>query len=78
MKLRILATPGAIVSEAGAVVNKLATLTSDIVRSPEIRQKLFNQGWQVAGTTAEGLASRIKSDTALLGGIIQMRGIKNE
>jgi tripartite-type tricarboxylate transporter receptor subunit TctC len=61
-----------------AVVNKLATLTSDIARSPEIRQKLFNQGWQVAGTTAEGLATRIKSDTALLGGIIQMRGIKNE
>jgi tripartite-type tricarboxylate transporter receptor subunit TctC len=60
-----------------AVVNKLATLTSDIARSPEIRQKLFNQGWQVAGTTAEGLATRIKSDTALLGGIIQMRGITN-
>ena len=61
-----------------SAVNKLASLASDIARSPEIRQKLFSQGWQVAGTTAEGLATRIKADTALLGGIIQMRGIKNE
>ncbi len=60
------------------VVAKLSTLFSEIARSPDIRQKLFAQGWQVAGTSAEGLASRIKSDTALLGGIIQMRGIKNE
>lgn len=62
---------------APAVVNKLATLTSEIVRSPEISQKLFAQGWQVVGSTSEVLAARIKSDTALLGGIIQMRGITN-
>jgi hypothetical protein len=43
-----------------------------------VRQKLFQQGWQVAGTNAEGLANRIKSDTALLGGVIMMRGIKAE
>ncbi|MEO6292987.1 MAG: tripartite tricarboxylate transporter substrate binding protein [Burkholderiaceae bacterium] len=60
------------------VVAKLSALFSEIARSPDIRQKLFNQGWQVAGTSPEGLASRIKSDTALLGGIIAMRGIKNE
>ena len=60
------------------VIAKLSTLFSEIARSPDIRQKLFTQGWQVAGTSPEGLASRIKSDTALLGGIIQMRGIKNE
>jgi tripartite-type tricarboxylate transporter receptor subunit TctC len=60
------------------VVAKLSVLFSEIARSPDIRQKLFTQGWQVAGTSSEGLASRIKSDTALLGGIIQMRGIKNE
>ncbi len=60
------------------IVAKLSALFSEIARSPDIRQKLFTQGWQVAGTSAEGLASRIKSDTALLGGIILMRGIKNE
>jgi hypothetical protein len=36
---------------------------------------LFQQGWQVAGTSAEGLANRIKLDTALLGGVIAKRGI---
>ena len=39
-------------------------------------QKLFQQGWQVAGTSSEGLANRIKADTALLGGVIAMRNIK--
>jgi tripartite-type tricarboxylate transporter receptor subunit TctC len=60
------------------IVNKLSTLISDIARSPEVRQKLFQQGWQVAGTNAEGLANRIKADTAMLGGVIMMRGIKAE
>ncbi len=58
------------------VVAKLSTLFSDIARAPEMRQKLFQQGWQVVGTTSEGLARRIKLDTALLGGVIAMRGIQ--
>lgn len=57
---------------------KLATLLSEIARSDDVRAKLFQQGWQVAGTSPEGLANRIKADTALLGGVIAMRGIKAE
>jgi tripartite-type tricarboxylate transporter receptor subunit TctC len=60
------------------IVDKLSTLVSQIARSPEVRGKLFQQGWQTAGTTAEGLANRIKQDTAVLGGVILMRGIKAE
>jgi tripartite-type tricarboxylate transporter receptor subunit TctC len=60
------------------IVSKLSTLISEIARTPEVRQKLFQQGWQVAGTSSEGLANRIKSETALLGGVIAMRGIKAE
>jgi tripartite-type tricarboxylate transporter receptor subunit TctC len=60
------------------IVNKLSTLIAEIVHTPDVRQKLFVQGWQMAGTSAEGLATRIKHDTALLGGIIQMRGIKTQ
>lgn len=60
------------------VVAKLSALFSDIARAPEMRQKLFQQGWQVAGTSAEGLANRVKADTALLGGVITSRGIKAE
>jgi tripartite-type tricarboxylate transporter receptor subunit TctC len=58
------------------IVDKLSTLISNIARSPEVRGKLFQQGWQTAGTTSEGLANRIKQDTAILGGVIMMRGIK--
>jgi tripartite-type tricarboxylate transporter receptor subunit TctC len=61
-----------------SIVARLSQLIADIARTPDVRQKLFAQGWQVAGSTAEGLANRIKADTALLGGIIQMRGIKVE
>jgi tripartite-type tricarboxylate transporter receptor subunit TctC len=60
------------------IIARLSQLIGEIARTPEVRQKLFQQGWQVAGTSAEGLANRIRSDTNLLGGVIQMRGIKAE
>lgn len=57
------------------VAARLSALISEIVRTPEMRQKLFQQGWAVAGTSAEGLANRVKADTALLGGIIAAQHI---
>jgi tripartite-type tricarboxylate transporter receptor subunit TctC len=60
------------------IVDRLSNLIGEIARTPDVRQKLFVQGWQVAATSPEGLANRIKQDTALLGGIIQMRGIKTQ
>lgn len=60
------------------VVARLSALFSEIARNPEVRARLFQQGWQVAGTSSEGLANRIKADTQLLGGVIAMRGIKAE
>ncbi len=61
-----------------AVVARLSDLLSGIVRSPEVRQRLFQQGWQVVGGSSEALARRIQADTATLGGIIRERGIKVE
>lgn len=55
---------------------KLAALLAEIARTPDVRAKLFQQGWQVAGTSPEALANRIKSDTATLGKIIAQQGIK--
>ncbi len=60
------------------VTQKLSALFSEIARTPEMRQRLFQQGWQVVGTSAEGLANRVKLDTALLGGVITTQGIKAE
>ena len=56
-------------------VARLSALLSEIARTPEVRAKLFQQGWQVTGTTAEGLALRIQSDARLLGDVIRTRGI---
>ncbi len=61
-----------------ALVARLGALVADIVRSPEIRQKLFTQGWQVIGSSPEGLAKRIQADTVLFGGIIKTLGVTNQ
>lgn len=58
------------------IVAKLSALLSELARTPEMRQKLFQQGWQVAGTSAEGLARRIKLDTDLFGAVITRLDIK--
>ena len=60
------------------VAARLLALFSEIARSPEVRAKLFQQGWQVKGTTAEGLANRIQTDTRALGAVITSQGIKAE
>ena len=58
------------------IVDKLSALISEISRSPEVRAKLFQQGWQVTGTSSEGLARRIKADTEALGNVIRTRKIQ--
>ncbi|MES1976799.1 MAG: tripartite tricarboxylate transporter substrate binding protein [Pseudomonadota bacterium] len=57
---------------------RLDTEIYKIMRDADTRQKLFNQGWQPVGTSADGLLSRIRSETAIMGGIIRMRNIKIE
>ena len=49
-----------------------------IMRDADTRQKLFNQGWQPVGSSPDGLLSRIRSETAIMGGIIATRSIKME
>jgi tripartite-type tricarboxylate transporter receptor subunit TctC len=65
-------------SMPAAVVNQLSTLIAEIVRTSEVRQKLFLQGWQVVGSSPQALAQRMHSDTETLGRIIHDRGIKAE
>ncbi len=59
-----------------AQVQKISALVSDIVRSPEMRQRLFQQGWQVVGSSPEGLKNRIDADTRALGQIIRQQKIE--
>lgn len=57
---------------------RLSAIIADIARSPDVRAKLLQQGWQVVGTSAEGLANRIQADTRTLGEVIRTRQIKAE
>jgi len=57
---------------------RLAAEVPKIIRDADTRQKLFNQGWKAVGTSPDGLKSRIRQETAILGNIIQSRNIKLE
>jgi len=47
-----------------------------IMKTPEVRQKLFEQGWQAVGTSPEGMQVRVKEEAAIMSRIIQSQGIK--
>lgn len=60
------------------IVAELSNLIGVIVRAPEMRQKLFQQGWQVVGSSPEGLANRIQADTQVFGNVIKSLEISNQ
>ena len=57
------------------VRTRLAALISEIARTPEVRAKLFQQGWQAVGSSPEGLSNRIRADTAAMGSVIREQKI---
>ena len=59
-----------------AHVQRLSDLITDIVRREDIRQKIFAQGWQVAGTSPEGLARRMQSDARAMAEVIARNNIR--
>ena len=46
------------------------------MKQPEVRQKLFEQGWQAVGTSPDGMRLRVKEEAAIMTKIISTRGIK--
>ncbi|MBS0507835.1 MAG: tripartite tricarboxylate transporter substrate binding protein [Proteobacteria bacterium] len=57
---------------------RLSSLIGEIARSPEVRAKLFQQGWQAVGSSAEGLANRMRTDTAMMARLIREQRIRAE
>jgi tripartite-type tricarboxylate transporter receptor subunit TctC len=47
-----------------------------IMKSPEVRQRLFDQGWQAVGTSPDGMRARVKEESAIMTRIISTNGIK--
>lgn len=61
-----------------AIQAKLANMLVEIARTPEVREKLFQQGWQMVGTSAQGLSNRIQKDTQELSRLIKEQKISNQ
>jgi tripartite-type tricarboxylate transporter receptor subunit TctC len=55
---------------------RLESELQTLLRLPDIRAKLNAQGWQVAATSAEGLATRIREETATMRQLIRDQHIK--
>ncbi|WP_431514627.1 Bug family tripartite tricarboxylate transporter substrate binding protein [Variovorax sp. DAIF25] len=60
------------------VVQRLSEEIARILKAPEVRQRLFDQGWQALGTAPEALTRTIARDTAMWGGVIQRTGVRSE
>ena len=65
-------------SMPAAHIQKLSVAVSEIVRAPDMRARLFQQGWQVVGSSPEGLRNRIQADTHTLGDIIRKQNIQQD
>jgi tripartite-type tricarboxylate transporter receptor subunit TctC len=63
-------------SSPPAHAESLSTSLREILQSPEVRQRLFAQGWRAVGTAPEVLRQRIRDDSALYGSMIKARGIR--
>jgi tripartite-type tricarboxylate transporter receptor subunit TctC len=59
-----------------AHIDRLAGLLTQIVRRPDVREKIFQQGWQVAGTSPQGLANRVRVDTEKMKAVIESNNIR--
>lgn len=58
------------------IVEKMNAALVTVIRRPEVTRRLIEVGWQAQPGTADALASRMRRDTATLGGVILMRGIR--
>jgi hypothetical protein len=45
------------------------------MKDPDVRRKLFEQGWQAVGSSPEGMRRRVREEAAILETIISTRGI---
>jgi tripartite-type tricarboxylate transporter receptor subunit TctC len=63
---------------SAAAQARLALEVGKIYRDPEVRAKLFQQGWQAVGTAPEGLKTRVQEEMASMRSLVAQRGIRLE
>ena len=47
-----------------------------VMKNPDVRKRLFDQGWQAVGTSPEGMRLRVKEEATIMSRIISTKGIK--
>ncbi|WP_429614631.1 Bug family tripartite tricarboxylate transporter substrate binding protein [Variovorax sp. W2I14] len=77
-ELEIWTAAAAPASLPAPIVQRLIQVLSEVIRLPEVRQKLFQHGYEAVGISGEALVRRVKADTATLTEIIASQGIKLE
>ncbi len=61
-----------------AIINRLNQEIARALNKPEIKERLFNSGVEVVGSSPGGLAATMKSEMARLGKVIKDAGIREE
>jgi tripartite-type tricarboxylate transporter receptor subunit TctC len=61
-----------------AVIDRLNKALVDVLKQPEVRQKLTSLGFEVTGTSPDELAAIMRADSAKWGPVIQASGFKTE
>jgi len=60
-----------------ALINRLNRETVRVLHSAEVKERLFNTGIETVGSTAEALATLVKSDMARTGKLLRDAGIRD-
>lgn len=61
-----------------AIIRQLNQAIVEVLKTPEVRERLFNVGVEAVGSTPEQYAAAIKADTARLSKVIKDAGIREE
>ncbi|MBS3962705.1 MAG: hypothetical protein KGZ61_12860 [Sandarakinorhabdus sp.] len=59
-----------------AHIRQVSVALAEIVRRPSVREQIFAQGWQVVGTSPEGLEHRVRVDTQRMREVIERNNIR--
>jgi len=77
-ELEIWTAAAAPASLPAPIVQRLNRVLAEVIRLPEVRQQLFQHGYEAVGISGEALVRRVKADTAALAQIIASQGIRLE
>ncbi|MDM0070598.1 tripartite tricarboxylate transporter substrate binding protein [Variovorax sp. J31P207] len=60
------------------VADRLSQEIARIFQTPQVKQRLLDQGWLAIGSAPDALAHKIAEDTAMWGGVIKLTGARSE